>query len=171
MTKYIDSKTYEIIENPDFFEVDDEIAEAIVILNKKGYKTKYSCAGHNKSGWLYPTQEEPFEFCEEWLKQYNDDVSTKYLGNDNKFFYHKDEITATYTYVSFEKKYNFEKLPEGFEIDEENKYFAIGKFCYFYKSNNTKHKSNKKSDFEIKEELMKTQQELLNWAKTLKSII
>ncbi len=171
MTKYIDSKTYEIIENPDFFEVDDEIADVIVILNKNGYKTKYSCAGHNKSGWLYPTQEEPVELCEEWLKQYKNEITTNYLGKDSKYFYHKDEITATYTYVSFEKKYNFENIPEGFEPDEETKYFIIGKFCYFYKNNDTSNKDNKKSDKEIDEELKKTQNDLLDWAKTLKSII
>lgn len=46
-TKYINTENFEVIENPTFFEVDEEIAEAVCILNKKGYKTQYSCAGHN----------------------------------------------------------------------------------------------------------------------------
>ena len=45
--KYISTDNYEIIENPNFFEVDEEIAETISILNKKGYITLFSCAGHN----------------------------------------------------------------------------------------------------------------------------
>ena len=44
--KYISNENFEIIENPTFFEVDEEIAETISILNKKGYKTRYCCAGH-----------------------------------------------------------------------------------------------------------------------------
>ena len=43
--KYIDSKTFEI--NDDIFEVDEAIAESIVLLNKKGYKTLFCCSGHN----------------------------------------------------------------------------------------------------------------------------
>lgn len=169
MTKFIDMNNYEIIENQQFFEVDDEIAEAIIILNKKGYKTKFSCAGHNKNGWLYDTQEEPIDLYEEWLNRYKDDLSVNYVGKDNKYFYHKDEITATYTYISFEKKYNFESLPEEFEIYEDAQNCTIGKMCYFYKNNNTKDSSNKKTDYEINEELKKSQQDLLNWAKELKN--
>ena len=49
--KYINSKTFEIID--DVFEVDEDIAEAISILNKKGYYTKYCCSGHVKDPRLY----------------------------------------------------------------------------------------------------------------------
>ena len=35
MSKYISTKTYEIINDIDFFEVDDDIAEIVSILNKK----------------------------------------------------------------------------------------------------------------------------------------
>lgn len=171
MTKYIDSKTFEIIDNLNFFDVDDEIAEAIVILNKKGYRTIYSCAGHNKSGCLMKTQEEPIEFYEEWIQKYGDDITTNFIGKDNKYFYHKDEEIATYTYVSFDKKYDFEVLPDGFEIDDSGILFSIGKFCYYYNNNDTKFDFNRKSDFEIDNELKKTQNNLLDWSKKLKSIL
>lgn len=171
MSKYINKNTFEIINNPDFFEVDDEIAETVIILNKKGYKTNYSCAGHNKSGFLYTTQKEPVEFLKEWLKKYGDDVTTNYLGKDSEYFYHKDEVTVTYTYISFEKKYEFEILPDGFESDDTTKYFNIGKMCYFYKNNDTKNRTNRKTDYEIDEELNKAQKDLLVWAKKLKSIL
>ena len=51
---YIDAKTFDIVENPSVFEVDNKIAEAISILNKKGYRTIFSCQGHNRSGYLLP---------------------------------------------------------------------------------------------------------------------
>lgn len=44
MSKFIDINTFEIKDN--YFEVDDNIAEAISLLNKKGYKTRNCCEGH-----------------------------------------------------------------------------------------------------------------------------
>ena len=41
MSKYIDKTTFDIVEN--VFDVDDDIANSISILNKKGYYTQYSC--------------------------------------------------------------------------------------------------------------------------------
>lgn len=51
--KYIDIKTFDIID--DVFEVDEYIAEAISILNKKGYYTKYCCSGHTFDDGRYIT--------------------------------------------------------------------------------------------------------------------
>ena len=59
--KYINLETFEITtEEPKIFEVDDEIAEAILLLNKKGYKTLFSCAGHTDE---MPTEEEKAIIC------------------------------------------------------------------------------------------------------------
>ena len=44
---FIDDKTYDKCNN--IFNCDKRIADAIIILNKKGYKTLASCEGHNKS--------------------------------------------------------------------------------------------------------------------------
>lgn len=41
--KYIDKKTFEIVDN--VFKVDEDIADTISILNKKGYYTKYYMNG------------------------------------------------------------------------------------------------------------------------------
>ena len=49
--KYINKETFEIVDN--IFEVDEDIAETISILNKKGYYTKYCCSGHVKDPRLY----------------------------------------------------------------------------------------------------------------------
>jgi len=46
--RYIDLKTYEILDNPvGYIPCDKEISDIIALLNKKGYITKSSCAGHN----------------------------------------------------------------------------------------------------------------------------
>lgn len=44
-----------------YVEIDDEIAPIIVLLNKKGYHTKYCCAGHeeNKVPQLYIMFQKP----------------------------------------------------------------------------------------------------------------
>ena len=47
MKQYINSKTFEL-EN-DIFEVDELMADSIILLNKKGYKTEYCCQGHYSS--------------------------------------------------------------------------------------------------------------------------
>ena len=49
MEKYINLKNYETSFDIDgYIPCDPEIIDAIAILNQKGYKTLYSCAGHNK---------------------------------------------------------------------------------------------------------------------------
>ena len=48
MSKFI-SPNFEVVDSiPGYFEVDDDIALVIALLNKKGYITTYSCSGHNK---------------------------------------------------------------------------------------------------------------------------
>ena len=44
--KFIDALSYEIISDELIIEVDPDIAEAISLLNQKGYKTKACCSGH-----------------------------------------------------------------------------------------------------------------------------
>ena len=45
---YISEESFEILENPgeNSFEVDDLIAPAISMLNKRGYVTAWCCSGH-----------------------------------------------------------------------------------------------------------------------------
>lgn len=48
----IDKKTYEVYDDyPDAFICDKDIAYSIAQLNKKGYRTISSCAGHCKFGF------------------------------------------------------------------------------------------------------------------------
>lgn len=55
--KYMDVETFNIVDSSiicdldlsNCCELDDEIAEVIGILNKKGYRTAFCCSGHSKS--------------------------------------------------------------------------------------------------------------------------
>ena len=49
---YISYDDYEISKDPveNGFEVDDLIAPAVSILNKKGYRTAFCCSGHSDAG-------------------------------------------------------------------------------------------------------------------------
>ena len=164
MRKYIDSRTFDIIENPTFFEVDCEIAEAISILNKKGYITTFSCSGHNKSGDLTETIKEPIELYEKWIERYGNDKNAHLIGRDNNYFYHKDEQEATNTYITFKEKYDFDFIPDGFEYSDYFEKYTISKMCLFFEN------GKRRLDNDIDEELKYNQQILLNWAKKLNKI-
>ena len=164
MRKYIDSKTFDIIENPDFFEVDWDIAEAISILNKKGYRTTFSCSGHNTNGALLHTVEEPIEHYEEWIKNHNVDSRSYIVGKDDNYFYHKDEEAASYIYIAFDKEYDFEFLPEGFDYTKYDNVCSVNKFCEFFEN------GKRRLDKEIDKELKLSQELLLDWAKKLKDL-
>lgn len=103
--------TYEIVQEVPvrledyYFEVDDLIAEPVAMLNKKGYYTCESCAGH------------PF-----------DSVNEIVVPADNEMRV-KKELTwkkKRYSYVEFEDEY-FERaqLPIGWQYDWETQRLYI----------------------------------------------
>mgnify|MGYP003291728757 FL=1 len=79
---------------PDFFEVDELIAIPLQILNRKGYHTACSCAGH------------PFDPV---LHNRNDD------GVFEPFC--AEGFLRCISYITFFGEYNFPALPEGFVKD------------------------------------------------------
>jgi hypothetical protein len=173
--KYISTNNYEVIENPNFFDVDEQIAETISILNKKGYKTLFSCAGHNINGCYTVTTD--ISLLEEAKKD-----SLIHIGkiNENNFeYYHDNEITSTY--IKFIQHYNFETLPDGFnyesaddskkkiseiEISKETVILgdSISKTIYYFEND------IRKEDEIIEAEIKETNDILLKWAKKLPSI-
>lgn len=153
--KYIDKTTFEIVDN--VFEVDEDIALAISILNKKGYYTKFCCSGHAKDPRLYElynvNNDDNFEF-----------KSLGYIVNQSDVSY--DIVMPfmyTMVYIMFDVDYNFDKLPEGFnKIDDNNvSDYVISKKIYYY--NDGKRKSWNDIDKEIKE----ANDKLLEWVVSL----
>ena len=65
----IHKKTFDIYHSDqlimpdDYFEVDDEIAPSIQMLNRKGYITEWCCAGHPLLDWLMRSTEVEYEKC------------------------------------------------------------------------------------------------------------
>ena len=172
-TKYISTENFEVIENPTFFEVDEEIAEAVCILNKKGYKTQYSCAGHNDYE-CYKVK------CTMSLLEETKKDEMNHIGKiDDEYFYYYRDMEITAVYVKFIKHYDFKSLPEGFiyqtadELREEiEKYEMDDKSKVVYGdtiSCEIKYFENneRRNDEVIEEEIKKANEILLNWAKSL----
>lgn len=153
--KYIDIKTFDIVNN--VFEIDEDIAESISLLNKKGYYTRYSCSGHVKDSRMY----------EMYRVKKSEKLDDKDLGFIVK--YNKDDYEIlmpnryTSIYVMFDKKYEFDNLPDGFYILDDE-VTTIYKDIMYYE-NNIKKKSN-----DIQSEIDKSNYELLEWVKTLPMI-
>ena len=151
--KYIDSNTFEIVDN--VFEVDEDIAEVISVLNKKGYHTKYCCSGHIKDSRLY-------EMYEKRKISDFEDIHLGYIINKNK-----EEVdvlmpyTFTAVYVMFDKNYNFAYLPKDFYICDGLDNYTIEKIIDYY------FLGVRKKSSEIYDEIKNSNNDLLEWAQNL----
>lgn len=154
MSKYISTKTYEIINDIDFFEVDDDIAEIVSILNKKGYITNACCSGHH-NGICHK-----FEADISLLDKTDDNFTIGKIYKD-KFEYFTG-YQETRIYIMFKEKYIFKTLPKDFILEDNNSNVTIiSKTISFYEDGMLK------SDNVINEELKKAQYDLLSWVKKI----
>jgi len=162
---FINKNTFEIKDELDeYIYCDYEIRNIIAVLNKKGYKTKFSCAGHNEIGLMWPLHRENIDKLEEYLKDAENDETLHFIKKEGDYFYHKDEKTATYVYIYFEDDYKFEVLPSEFTYEiVDNKSYLIKKINYYLEDN---HKT-RKTDEKIYSELEQSHQDLLNWSNDL----
>ena len=128
LISFINKKTFEIKDElDDYIFCDYEIRKVISKLNKKGYKTTYSCAGHNEVGIFWPLHKEEIEYLDEYMEDAKKDNSLHFVDKDDKYFYHKDEKVATFTYISFDDNYNFKTIPQGFKYELLNNKSYISK--------------------------------------------
>ncbi len=168
MKKYINSETFEIENN--IFEVDELMADSIILLNKKGYITEYCCQGHY-SNFIHK------------VKCNNNDIKKIIKVNKIKDYdlvqkanesilYFSDIDTRIY--INFKYAYLFDNLPNGFNrtkkwddnrkewfIDESKSVKGIEKYISFYNGN------QKKTSDEIEEEIKKSNMDIYNWVKEL----
>lgn len=144
--KYIDKNTFEIVDN--VFEVDEQIADTISILNKKGYLTLYSCSGHVKDPRLY----------EKYPIEKADDCCDSFIIDDKSILI---PYLSTRIYILFDKEYSFKTLPKNFIIENLDCKSIIFKEIDFY-INNIKRKSN-----DIQKEINESNNDLLEWAQNL----
>lgn len=97
--------------------MDEAIALVISILNKKGYKTAYSCSGHIFKDKLDVT-------LIEGSIEIDGKLITVAEGEEYTF--------STFTpnndcYIAFDGQYNFPVLPDGFTVETENNMTRLGK--------------------------------------------
>ena len=93
--KMSDGTEYHYDQKPDFFEVDELIAIPLQILNRKGYLTACSCAGH------------PF-----------DPVLISRTDDGDWEPWCAEGFCHCISYITFSGDYDFSTLPEGFEKDK-----------------------------------------------------
>lgn len=152
--KYIKKETFEFVLNHDSttFAVDDNIASAVQILNKKGYLTKDSGACIN----------------DKELVEYTIDKARKDIFDENNIPYeiisHGDVFLINgpkygeYCYVEFLEEEDFAKIPADFTY--KNKFLSYP--IIYYKDN------VRRSDEEIEMEILKVNAQLLTWALRIK---
>lgn len=144
--KYIDKDTFEIVDN--VFEVDEEIADIISMLNKKGYYTEYCCSGHIKDPRLYEMYT---------LDKDDEDVKLGYIVEDSDKLSVLLPQTFAGIYIKFKDKYEFD-VPSGFTKYDE---YTIDKVIDFYID------GKKKSYSEIDKELNDAYNDLRKWVESL----
>jgi len=109
-------KTNTLVENG--FEVDNQIADIIILLNKKGYNTINSCAGHYKEDTTYKETVLKNKITEEEFFKYLSHYDLKFIDEDENNYYYEGKIIGESTYIMFEKDIVLPFYPEGFDFDE-----------------------------------------------------
>ena len=163
MTKYLDINKLEYLNN--VIELDDLIADSILELNKKGYKTSASCSGHSNI--------ELYQFNAP-LKEKQNIINMGYtIFEESDLIYSAFPSVSTYCYIKFDKEYKFKKIPNDFVAELNNKlinsikndYISldyIAKRINFFDEN-----ENRKAKDQIDKEIIDTNNILLEWVNSL----
>ena len=136
----------------EYFEVDENIALVISLLNKKGYKTTFCCSGHafDDMTELYADDKKSFECI-----IFSNLQDIRYERGRYKAV---DRGNAKYCYIGFEEDYDFPELPEGFIYDEDAK--SIEK-DYISESDT----------YDLIQEIVDTMKALYEWVKGLEPLV
>lgn len=161
----IDKETFKVYtyaeDHPKVFVCDKMIAPAVALLNKKGYKTFASCSGHYKIEF-YEYFDEDIKNLEEY--QNNERIIIKKI-KENNFDYWK-ELDSTITYILFNDKYDFDNLPNGFDI-EVNEGFDYPRTLLECKTSYYDKNNKHLNMLDVLKELDDKCKELYEWVKKL----
>lgn len=168
LISFINKKTYEIVDElDDYIYCDYDLRYIIAELNRKGYKTSFSCSGHIEVGLLDYEHREPIEELDEFLEKSKTNSSLHLIRKDDQYFYHKDEKVSTYTYIYFDNNYEFKSIPKGFTLELNECKSNLVKEISFYKDDDYQ---IRKTDKEISNELNETYDDLKRWVDSLDSV-
>lgn len=154
----IHKESFDILENceegkeKEYFEVDENIALIISLLNRKGYKTSFCCSGHAFSGIaeFYADCKDAFD-----CLIFSDLQGIKYENGRYKAI---DRGNAKNCYIIFEKEYSFPTLPEGFTYDKSDKRIE-------------KEYVSESDSYELITEIIDSMKILYKWTRELKPLV
>lgn len=157
----IDRNSFEVYTHsedyPKAFICDKLLAPAVATLNKKGYKTFASCQGHYKVEF-YEYFDEDISLLEKLRK--DDHVIIKKIKENSVDYWY--EVKHTEIYILFDKKYDFDILPDGFNLEDSSDRTNIYHDISYYDENNIKRKRQ-----DVEEEREKYCKILNKWADNL----
>ncbi len=170
-TVYINLDNFDISDClPGNIHCDGEIADIIIELNKKGYKTIASCAGHNRSGSIgrYFIQAKDYD---DWVEMFGDHPSLVRVEKyDDTHYVYLSKETITTTYVAFADDYKFENLPDGFKQSKIDNGISLNCRIYYYEDEEEETWQKMKTQKQIDNEINDARARLLAWAKELKPV-
>lgn len=156
--KYIRYNGYKVEDNncDNCFEVDNKIANTIAILNKKGYYTVSSCAGHTKYDDL------EYEITKE---EYMTDPSYDVIEKTENGYKVKFEISQANIYIKFLDVSYLKFIPKdrAYKIIDNSVTYPL----FLYNEGETE----KKSKDVLLEEIKIVNQTLLDWAIDLPDLL
>lgn len=109
---FINKNSFEIKDELDeYIYCDYEIRNVIATLNKKGYKTNYSCAGHNELGLMWPLHKENIDKLEEYLRKSKNDKTLHFIKKEKNIFIIKMKKYQHILIFHFNKTIIFKSIP------------------------------------------------------------
>lgn len=154
----IHKESFDVLDNceqgkeNEYFEVDENIALIISMLNKKGYKTTYCCSGHAFDGIteLYAEDKSTFD-----CLIFSNLQDIRY---ENGRYKAVDRGNTKSCYIIFEKDYAFLELPEGFTYDKNDKRIE-------------KEYMSESDSYDLIIEIVDSMRELYEWTNELKALV
>ena len=163
---YLDDN-FEISKLPTEIEVDEQIVDIIINLNKKGYKTKFCCSGHYK---VYPIIKDKLVKKDYTKKELNSILNVepmKLINEDEEYCYYECcQTTATNCYISFEKEIELPFYPVGFTYNNDNNSL----YCRILIYEDWKKSNKPRSETEVNLDIKNANEQLKTWVEKLPKI-